>query len=112
MSALSLPAIPKCLFISLRPPVGVYLSTMDWELGGQVRIRGLPVDGNDTPWCSFADLLIDEEDRRLVGLTFKTDEQEYWGPMQKIAQRLDSKVVHYNDLSTASAQQRYPGEAG
>lgn len=112
MSVHHLPSRPKCLFMTLQAPVGLFLGRSDWDISGQVRIQGIPVEGNDTPWLSFADLLIDVQDRRLVGLTFQIDKPEYWGPMQEAARRLDPRVVHYNDISTAAAQQLYPGEAG
>ena len=102
----------KCLFMTLQTPVGVFLGSSDWDIDGQVRIRDMPVEGNDTPWLSFADLLVDLQDRRLVGLTFQIDRPEYWQPMRELAQRLDPRVVHYNDISTTAARQLYPGEAG
>lgn len=106
------PLHPKTLIISLQAPAEVFVESSSWDITAHFRIRGIPVDGNDTPWLSFADLLIDLQDRRLVGLTFQIDKPEYWEPMQQVARRLDPKVAHYNDISTAAAQQAYPGEAG
>jgi hypothetical protein len=106
------PLFPKYLFLSLQPPAEVLLGTAEWNIKDQIRIRGILVEGNDTPWGSFADLLVDLENRCLVGLTYQIDNRQYWRPMQEVAERLNPDVVHYNDISSASAQGMYPGEAG
>jgi hypothetical protein len=103
---------PTTLFLSLQPPARVHLGFSRWNVDGEVRIQGIPVEGNDTPWCTFPDLLIDRDGQVFLGLTFQITDPEYWKPMQQIAQRLDARVVRYNDLSTADSQQMYPGEAG
>ena len=103
---------PQTLILALQSPPEVCVGYSEWDLRGDFRIREVPVDGNDTPWGVFADLLIDQEDRSFVGLTFEIWNPKYWAPMQEIAKRLDSRVVHYNDLSTADAQRIYVEEAG
>lgn len=102
----------KTLLISLEFPAEVYVSSSRWDPTAEFRIRGIPVDGNDTPWLSFADLLIDLDRRLFVGVTFQIDRVEYFRPMKELADRLDPRVVRYNDLSSISAQTMYPGESG
>src|SRR6266849_4135222 len=101
------PLRPTTLIVSLQPPAEVFVESSRWDINADFRIRGIPVDGNDTPWLSFADLLIDLEDRRLVGLTFQIDKPEYWEPMRQVARWLDPRVAQYNDISTATAQEMY-----
>jgi hypothetical protein len=103
---------PKYIFISLLPPSKVSLGTTPWNITGQVYVDHRPVEGNDTPWLSFADLLIDEANRQFVGLTFQVDNPSFWRPMRQISERLDHRVVRYNDISTPDAQRMYPREAG
>jgi len=103
---------PKTLFLSLQVPAKIHVGFSHWNVDGEVRIQALPVEGNDTPWCALPDLLIDCNKHVFVGLTFPITDPSYWKPMEQIAQRLDSKVVRYNDLSTPDSQHLYPGEAG
>jgi hypothetical protein len=97
---------PKYVFLSLTAPAEVALGESDWTIDGQVLIRGMPAEANDTPWVSFPDLLIDEVDRTFVGLTFEID-RDYRVPMQRIAQLLNPQVVRYNDLCHAQDRRVY-----
>jgi hypothetical protein len=78
----------------------------------QVKINGTPVEGNDTPWVTLPDLLIDLEDRRFVGLTFQLARPQFWSAMKAISAKLDPRVLRYNEITTPEAIQMYPGESG
>ena len=102
----------KYLFLSLDQPAKLNLGMSEWDMESQVFIQGLPVEGNDTPWLSFADLLVDRDEANFVGLTFLIDNEVFWEPMRLLAQSLDPEVIRYNDISTSDAKSMYPGEAG
>lgn len=104
---------PKTLMLSLQPPTRVRVESCDWDLTKDFHIDGTAVEGTDTPWiCTVADLLVDRQRQLFVGLTFQIAIEQDWQAIKKIAQRLDRRVVRYNDISTAEAQAMYPGEAG
>lgn len=103
---------PTTLLMSLQAPARIHLDSSRWDMSKQVRINGIAVDGNDTPGCSLPDLLVDKDNGLFVGLTFDISDPNYWAPMREISRRLDPRVVRYNDISTAAAQEMYPDEAG
>lgn len=103
---------PKYLFLTLQRPAKIHLGASDWDITGQVRLQGVPVEGNDTPWLALADLLVDRQGGYFVGLTFAIDDQQDWKSMKMMAEELDPAVVHYNEISTPEAHRMYEGEAG
>src|SRR5262245_4807747 len=113
MTESNLTSKPNTLFVSLKHPAKLYLTPSRWNPDAQVKIQGIAVRGNDTPWVStVCDVLIDQESRSFVGLTFEIQDKESWRPMRQLAKQLDPRVVRYNDISTTSAKNMYPGESG
>jgi len=98
---------PKFMFMGLQSPA-IYLGATDWEMNKHVFINGEKVEGNDTPWNAVvADLLIDQNERKLVGVTFAIRKPDFCEPMRRIANRLDRRVVRYNDLQQDSEKRLY-----
>jgi hypothetical protein len=81
------------LFVKLTKPSSVFIGEGDWKIADDFEIDGIPVDGNDTPWCAFGDLLIDRSDRRWVGMSFILDDSSYVPRMLKILEFLDPACI-------------------
>lgn len=101
----------KTLYLSLQVPAAIHLDESDWNLTKRCEIAGVNVEGGDSPWVGMADLLIDSTTRKFVGLTYQIVDRGEQEQANRIAQRLNPEVVHFDDLSTKVSQQRYAGEA-
>jgi hypothetical protein len=105
---------PQTLVISLQPPARIFLGLND-DLndprGLGLQIGGVLVYGDFPPWPACPDILVDRERGVFAGVTFQVVEAQYEF-VRRLASMLDSGVVHYNDISTPQAKDRYPGEAG
>jgi hypothetical protein len=99
---------PKTLFLSLTVPAAIHVGESEWDLNRQLRIEGTDVDGNDTPWCALADLLVDRTTRVFLGVTFGVEEHAF-ERARRIAQSLNPEVVRYDDVSTEVSKERYRG---
>jgi hypothetical protein len=97
---------PHTLFLSLQAPAAIRVDGLDWDLNKPLSIRGVKVEGNDTPWCALADLLMDRSERTFVGVTFSVDSFDA-ERVQRIAGRLDHRVVYYETISMPSFRERY-----
>jgi hypothetical protein len=112
MSAPTRNTVAKTLMLSLQPPAKVFISGSRWEIAANFYVDGMLVDGNDTPWVSLADLLVDPEARTLVGLSFLIDNQAFRYPMREISEWLDRRVTRYNDVSTVALAEVYGESPG